>query len=535
MKRIIIIYLFLLSISFSISPTSGGVLSKNQLGMDIKHYDIRLKVDTKRKMISGYVDIKIKILEEIRFIELDLIKEYFVSKILIDSVSFPFKHIKNKILVAPQGVAVNSIISVRVVYKGKPPKAEKPPWSGGFTWEKSNDGYPWVGVSCQGNGAHIWYPCKEHPSDEPDSADIYITVQKPLSVASNGLLQSVKDHENKWQTWHWKTSYNINTYNINFTVGHFEVVERISPVLGKPLKVQFYVLKENMSGAEKLLDQAEIFLEFFSRNFGQYPWIEEKLGFVNTPYLGMEHQTIIAYGNEYKNNEKGYDFLLFHEMAHEWWGNYLSVSDWSDLWIHEGFAVYAEALYLEEKYGVEEYNKFFRNKILKNTTQTQPIIPHRNATMDSVFGLGPYNKGAYVLHMLRYLIGDIKFLEILDEFLYKKKQLPNNQVTTKDFIDLVHKKIGTNIDWFFRVYLYEKDNPVLIQKTKHGSNHTFVELYWENKNFFMPVDVFYNSNTGLRERKLSLSNKPTMIAIPHYNKIKIDPHKRLLLTISKYD
>ena len=277
MKQLIYIYIFLLSFGFSINVTSGGTVSNNQLSIDIKHYDIRLKVDTKRQMIAGYVDIKLKILEEIRFIELDLINEYFISKVMIDSVSTPFKHRKNKIFITPQGAGVNATISVRVVYKGKPPEAEKPPWSGGFTWEKSNDGYPWVGVSCQGNGAQIWYPCKEHPSDEPDSADIHITVPKPLSVASNGLLQSVKDHRDKWHTWHWKTGYNINPYNINFTVGHFDVVERISPVLGKPLKVQFYVLKENADGAEKLLDQAESFLDFYSRNFGQYPWIKEKL------------------------------------------------------------------------------------------------------------------------------------------------------------------------------------------------------------------------------------------------------------------
>ena len=133
--------------------------------------------------------------------------------------------------------------------------------------------------------------------------------------------------------------------------------------------------------------------------------------------------------------------------------------------------------------------------------------------------------------MLRYLIGDVVFFEILNEFLHMEKQLPNNQVTTNDFINLVHKKSKKKLDWFFRIYLYEKEYPVLIQKTKHGSNHTFIELSWENENFFMPIDVFYNSNTGLRHRKLSLTNKPTMIAIPHYNKIKIDPEKRLLLTV----
>ena len=149
-----------------------------------------------------------------------------------------------------------------------------------------------------------WGPMGTLRCDEPQGTDIHITVTKPLSVASNGVLKKVTDHKNKWHTWHWSTDYNINPYNINFTIGNFDVVERIIPSLGKPLKTQFYVLNENIAGSEKLLDQAEVFIDFFTRNFGQYPWVKEKLGIVNTPYWGMEHQTIIAYGNEYKNNTR---------------------------------------------------------------------------------------------------------------------------------------------------------------------------------------------------------------------------------------
>jgi aminopeptidase N len=484
-------------------------------------------------MISGYVDIKIKIIDKVSFIELDLLNQYFISKITIGGVTTPFKHRDNKIFIKAQDIDVNSTILVTVEYKGKPPIAENPPWSGGFTWSKSKDGYPWVGVSCQANGSLLWYPSKEHPSDEPESADIHITVPKPLSVASNGNLQSIIDHKNKWTTWHWSTKYSINPYNINFTIGHFDLIERIVPSLGKPLKVQFYVLKESLKGSQKLIDQVEVFIEFFTRNFGQFPWIEEKLGIVNTPYFGMEHQTVIAYGNEYKNNEKGYDFLLFHEMAHEWWGNYLSVSDWSDFWIHEGFAVYSEALYIEEKHGFEEYNSFFTKNILKKIPQSKPIVLERNSTMNQVVGLDPYYKGAFILHMLRYLVGDEDFFKILEDLLHSKKQLPNNQVTTSDFIDIVHSVIETNIDWFFKVYLYENQYPVISQKISHGSNHTFIELFWENKGFSMPVEIFYKSNIGFTKKKLVLTNEPIMIAIPQYNKIRIDPDKRVLLTIDK--
>jgi aminopeptidase N len=534
MKKIIIALSFL-SYLFSIDVTSGGGLSKNQQGIDIIHYDIRLKVDAKRKMISGYIDIKIKVIDEIRFIELDLLKDYFISKVKIDGVTTPFKHRANKIFVKAQDIELNKTIVVTVDYKGKPPIAENPPWSGGFTWTKSQDGYPWVGVSCQANGSYLWYPSKEHPSDEPEGADIHITVTKPLSVASNGVLQKVTDLKNKWHTWHWKTNYNINPYNINFTVGNFEIVERIIPSLEKPLNTQFFVLGENREGADKLLDHAEMYIDFFTRSFGQYPWLKEKLGIVNTPYLGMEHQTIIAYGNDYKYNDKGYDFLLFHELAHEWWGNYLSVGDWADFWIHEGFAIYSEALFVEEKHGLNEYNNFFKKNLLQKIPLNRPVVLDRNSTMKQIMGLDPYYKGAYVLHMLRYVIGDDYFFKIIDEFLHSKKQSPNNQVSTSDFINIVNKTIDANIDWFFQVYLYENKYPVLNKKIKHGSNHTFVELFWENKGFSMPIEVFYKSNTGFTEKRLALTNEPTMIAIPQYNNIKIDPDKRVLLTLNKID
>jgi len=191
MKKIIIAFSFL-SYLFSIDITSGGGLSKNQQTIDIIHYDIRLKVDAKRKMISGYTDIKIKVINEIRFIELDLLKDYFISKVKIDGVTTPFKHRANKIFVKAQDIDLNKIIVVTVNYKGKPPIAENPPWSGGFTWTKSQDGYPWVGVSCQANGSYLWFPSKEHPSDEPEGADIHITVTKPLSVASNGVCKKLQ-------------------------------------------------------------------------------------------------------------------------------------------------------------------------------------------------------------------------------------------------------------------------------------------------------------------------------------------------------
>ena len=525
--------LFLFSFSYAIDVTSGGVLSENQASYDVQHYGIHLKIDAKRKMISGYVDITLRVISDMDFIEIDLLNDYNVSVTEVDGMSYPFQHDKNKLTINVSNLSKNRVSVAHIVYKGKPPIAERPPWSGGFSWKESNDGYPWIAVSCQTNGAYIWYPCKEHPSDEPDSADIRISVPDPLSVASNGLLQSVYQGEPGWKTWHWKTRYNINTYNINFTVGHFDLVERTTNILGDPLKMEFYVLKEHTYGANTLLDQAEKHLEFYTRTFGQYPWIKEKFGLVQTPYWGMEHQTINAYGNNYKNTDQGYDFLMFHEMGHEWWGNYLSASDWADFWIHEGFVVYAEAIYLEEMFGEDAYHAFFEHRMKSNIPLAHPIVPHRNATMKESGGLDSYNKGAYVLHMLRYLIGAETLSLILSEFISVKKRLPHNQATTQDFIDLVHSHTNLDLNWFFNLYLYQTNLPVLNKRIKYGSNHTFVELDWENPGFKMPLEIKYYTNTGVKMKKLSLTNNPTIIPIIKQSKVKIDPMSWVLLSLSE--
>ena len=483
--------LFLFSFSYAIDVTSGGVLSENQASYDVQHYSIHLKIDAKRKMISGYVDITLRVISDMDFIEIDLLNDYNVSVTEVDGMSYPFQHDKNKLTINVSNLSKNRVSVAHIVYKGKPPIAERPPWSGGFSWKESNDGYPWIAVSCQTNGAYIWYPCKEHPSDEPDSADIRISVPDPLSVASNGLLQSVYQSEPGWKTWHWKTRYNINTYNINFTVGHFDLVERTINILGDPLKMEFYVLKEHTYGANTLLDQAEKHLEFYTRKFGQYPWIKEKFGLVQTPYWGMEHQTINAYGNNYKNTDQGYDFLMFHEMGHEWWG------------------------------------------MKSNIPLAHPIVPHRNATMKESGGLDSYNKGAYVLHMLRYLIGAETLSLILSEFISVKKRLPHNQATTQDFIDLVHSHTNLDLNWFFNLYLYQTNLPVLNKRIKYGSNHTFVELDWENPGFKMPLEIKYYTNTGVKMKKLSLTNNPTIIPIIKQSKVKIDPMSWVLLSLSE--
>ena len=529
MRNTLFLFLFFIgSIGFSLDVYSGGKLSKNQSAMDVTHYDIRLRVDPYKQTIGGKVIISFMLIGRAEKIEIDLLDQYHVSGVSVNGMNLSFKHEEHKIFIENPDFELFKSHRLEIKYSGKPPVAKKPPWDGGFTWEKSKNGHPWIAISCQNNGAYIWYPCKEHPSDKPDGVDIFITVPDPLMVAANGLIQSIHPEGDKWTTWHWRTEYPISTYNVNFTAGYFEAVEKTGYILDKPLQMVFYVLPESRNGAESLLNDAEEYLNFYARNFGQYPWMEEKFGLVETPYWGMEHQTINAYGNKYKKTKLGYDFLLFHEMGHEWWGNYLSVADWADYWIHEGFDTYAEALFVEEQYGAEAARNFVNIRYKKNIQNEQAVVPERNTSTEYKTDNDVYYKGAHILHTLRYLIGDDILRESLKEFIQMPKELPHNQTSTTEFISLIHENSGKNIQWFFDYYLHQSELPTLIVKEETIKEKKFIDLWWKDDGFKMPVEITFVSFDGKRERRLDLTNSPTRIAIPKKSELKIDPHDWLL-------
>ncbi|MBT3590779.1 MAG: M1 family metallopeptidase [Candidatus Marinimicrobia bacterium] len=482
MYKKLIIAIYVSSICFSMDIYSGGRLTKHQRNMDVKSYSINLSVDTDNKAISGFVDISFNIKDTTKTtIEVDLIESYSVEKVLLNNNSIRFNHRNNIIRIKTATLEPLNII--RIFYNGKPPAASNPPWDGGFTWETDSLGYPWVGISCQTNGAHIWFPCIEHPSDEADSAEIIITVDKPLVVGANGLLIDSTSTNNQ-TTWHWKTQNTISPYNINFTIGRFNVVEKTLPLYEQTL-LQYFVLPEHEPGSDYIIKEAEKYLHFYESVFGPYPWSNEKFGMIETPYWGMEHQTIIAYGNNYKVREPGYDFLLLHEMGHEWWGNFITVHDWADFWIHEGITIYAEALFLEETFGKKAYHEFFQNTVRGKISNKKPIVPKRNATSFNVGGLDVYYKGAMMLHMLRYLEGKDVVLKILTQLLYSKKELPNNHTSTNEFIDIVNRMTGKDYHWFFNVYLRSKRLPKLITKNRDGKK----SIYWDNQSFKMPIEI----------------------------------------------
>lgn len=483
--------------SFESEYPSGGVLSENEQKYDVLFYNINLNVHLNEQSISGNTIIKIKSLtDNLDLIELDLIDLYTIKSVIINNQKVKYSHQKYKLFITPAKIIKKrEIVDINVAYSGQPPEAKYPPWLGGFTWAKDDSGYYWVSLSCQGEGAKIWFPCKDHPSDEPDSAAINITVPDGYYVASNGLLQTTSVPEKGFKTYHWLTRYPINNYLINFGVGKFKIVQGVYTADdGTKVPVVFYVLPQLEKGAREFVNQAIDVLKSYSKFFGEYPWENEKCGFLNAPFSGMEHQTLIAYGNRYRTtyvDSFSFDPLLVHELAHEWWGNKVTIFDWSDFWIHEGFSTYAEALYVLDKKGEKAYHDYIlqtEDNILNN----RPIISPPHSTSSEAYHSDIYSKGAAFLHTLRYVLGDSIFFPTLKEFATDSMYILHNEVDTEEFLDLVNKNSGKDLTALFHLYLNTTDLPV-VHVDSIGQN-TF-NIYIPNIDFSTPMDVSYNDTT----------------------------------------
>jgi aminopeptidase N len=300
------------------------------------------------------------------------------------------------------------------------------------------------------------------------------------------------------------------------------------------MSIVFYVLKQDSAKAPKLVELAEDHLRFYSRYFGEYPWIKEKFGLAHTHYLGMEHQTINAYGNHFRYNEKGYDWLMLHEMGHEWWGNYVTARDWADFWIHEGICSYAEALYVNDKFGLEAYHQYVAESLRPRIQNRQPIVPKRNATTSEAYTIDVYAKAAVMLHTLRYIIGDALILDILKTFATGPAYTLHNRVVSQDFIELVNRKTGRNLDWFFQQYLYTASLPALEYKLVQTQGQpTELTMRWREEGFRLPVEIRVTDGEAATIKRYEVTSKPERHRLPKNAQVEIDPQKWILMEVNE--
>ena len=488
--------------------TSGGKLKPEQAIMDIRHYTISLHLDIAQKSIDGFTVIDLVLLQAAPTLLFDLLNDFTVQAVFVNGKKTLFTHANNLITISPS-VPVNAgKTSVRIVYAGKPHVAVRPPWEDGFTWAADSTGHPWVAITSAGTGGKLYFPCKDHPSDEPnEGVDMIITVPKDLVVAGPGLLQKITRQKNT-ATYHWKTNYTINNYSIIFNVGDYEVVSKTyTTINGNKVPMQFYVLKEHAAKGLHHLDVLETMVRLKEKYFGEYPWVKEKIGLAETPHLGMEHQSMNAYGNHFKYTQVGgqdFDWLMNHEFGHEWWANKVTAKDWADYWIHEGIGSFGDVLYTRDVEGEEAYIKHFKQSVF-GIANIKPVVIGKDIDEEAAYHNDIYSKGAFFMHTLRYVIGDSIFFPTLKKLSTDQQYTYNNMVNTDDVEALFSKESNTNLKPLFDLYL-RTVNKLEIHITAMTGNRYSLQLM--NIDIPLPVDIVTDKG---KQRMILNAKKETII------------------------
>ncbi len=531
------------------SLTSGRPVPPEQACYDVLSYRLDVRVDPEAQSILGRVVMRARLLAPSDVIALDLDGRMEVRDVLFgdgdpELVGADFTHTDGEIRVQAkthferEGIEPGDEFEVAVAYGGAPRVAPRAPWDGGFVWETTADGSPWIATANQMQGADLWWPCKDQPDDEPAEMDIFVTVPKPLVCASNGKLVSTTENAAGELVYHWHVSTPINAYGVALNIAPYRTITRdYTSVAGDTFPITYWVLPENYEQGLVLFEDIVKTTRFFEETFGPYPFRADKYGVAETPHLGMEHQSIIAYGNDYRGNpwgqQRGFDFLHHHEMAHEWWANLVTCANWKDFWIHEGFGTYAQALYVEKLHGAQAYRETLLD--YRGTLANQAAVAPREAmsTTDVYFAPGGgdiYNKGSWILHTLRWVMGDEAFFVALRRMAYPDEALEATTdgsacrfADTEEIRSIAEKYAGENLAWFFEVYLRQPALPRL-EVEREGDT---LRLSWavpDGLPFPMPVEV----RIGDELRRIELPDGSVELEIDAGTEVTVDPNSWLL-------
>ena len=478
--------------------TSGGKLHPLQAIMDIRHYTIALDIDIANRSFKGSTEVNLNLSEKTNTILLDLIHFYTITQIKVNNKVVAFEQKEDKIFINSANGFEKGNQKVLIDYNGIPPVAVKPPWDGGFTWSKDSNGNDWISINIQAEGGKMYFPCKDHPSDEPnEGVDMKITVPKNLVVAGPGLLQSVTTKKNK-STYFWKTNYTISNYCILFNIGKYKVAKDMyTTILGNTVPIEYYVLEVDTAQAKKVIEVKKRDTKILEKYFGEYPWVKEKIGVAEVPNSGMEHQTMITFDNKFIYKQVGgqeYSANLFHEYAHEWWANKVTNKDWGHMWIQEGIATYAEALAMLELGGEAAYDEIIAGH-RRGSKNAHAVVPAGDGISEKeVYSGGDiYTKGSFFMHSLRYLIGDEIFFPTLKKLATDPQYTYDNFVTTQDVDKLFSTATGKDLKPFFDFYLRTTD--ILDLDIKEIG---FQKYQLKINNFFMsiPMEITANGKTN---------------------------------------
>ena len=508
-----------------------GALLPERTCYDVLHYMINIDIDINKKYIKGFVDIKSTATTDFSKLQFDLARKMKLNRVEYLDKNLKTSRNKDAVFVEFPLIKKGENFTFRVYYEGKPLQAKNPPWDGGFVWEKDKKDRPFISVACEGEGANIWWPLKDHIADEPDEgATMTFTVPKELYCVSNGRLLEVLDSPDETKRiFTWTVNNPINNYNISVQLGHYITIKDTIIRDSGIDTLTYYVLDYHEEIGKNHFKQSKDIIRFFEKYFGEFQWWDDGYKLVEVSYLGMEHQSAVTYGNNWSNwggerswTNKYYgivDGLLFHETAHEWWGNSITAIDPAHMWIQEGFAVYSEALYIEHKLGYNVMIDFLLKKregIKNNLPIVGPVNENYWAFGDS------YNKGAWVLHTLRNAINnDDLWFSTLKKFAVDNAK---SHVSTETFLNYIIKATGKNYQLVFYQYFYDHRPPTF----EYYQEGQMFYYRWSNviSDFAMPVDIDLN---GV-EKRLEVSEKLSSINISEHSVIHIRDWESLIIT-----
>jgi aminopeptidase N len=400
--------------TFTRSDSLRGYLYPERTAYDVVYYGLDVRIDPSDSSLTGSNTIFFRAMAEVSVIQLELFENMSIDRVSLEGAvaPLPVEREGNSFFVTfPEQLMQGSLYTMTIEYHGRPQVAQRPPWDGGFTYSSDAEGNPWVCVTCQGTGASLWWPNKDHQEDEPDSMMIAVTVPPGLQNVSNGRLRSTTLLDDDWTRFEWFISYPINNYNVTFNIGSFAHFTDVYEG-EQSLTLDYYVMPENLDKAKKQFDEVKTMFDCLEPFFGPFPFPRDGFKLIESPHNGMEHQTAIAYGNRYLGGYVGrassavglnFDFIIIHETAHEWWGNNVTSKDIADMWIHESFGAYTEALYVECRWGYEQSLAYMNGK-KSSVLNDRPIIGipgvHYRGSGDM------YNKGQLVLNTVRSVFND---------------------------------------------------------------------------------------------------------------------------------
>jgi len=458
---------------FSHADSIKGQYGPSRSWWDVLHYDVHVKFNPTQKSVEGYNVITYKVLAQVHSLQLDLMAPMVLDSVLNAQTKLEVRQDGDAYFLQPLPANLGTIQTLTVYFHGSPREAKNAPWDGGVVWTKDEQGRPWVSIACQGMAARVWLPNKDHQMDEPDSATMHLSVPVGMMAVSNGKLKSF-GKEAGYSTFTWQVKNPINNYNIIPYLGHYRMFN--DTFLGKNgvLSLEYWVLDYNVMKAREQFKQAKLMLRCFEDWFGPYPFYEDGYKLIEAPYLGMEHQSGIAYGNKFQNGYLGrdlsgtgwglkWDFLIIHESGHEWFGNNITASDVADNWIHESFTAYSENLFTEYLYGRKAGTEYVigTRKAIKND---KPMIGPYGVNRD---GSGDvYYKGANMLHMLRVMVNkDSLWKQLLREM---NKNFWHKTVTTQEIEKFMMDYLKMDLKSFFDQYLRTTQIPKLQVRYKNN-------------------------------------------------------------------